>query len=247
MLVLGTDPVEQRIARLRGADVILEADVHDDRAGDPVGEVDPIEVGDGLLHLTAALGMEAQIVVDLFVGIGVGQLDGIHEAAEVRRPGRRRAHLWPHGGGRDGQATALTAPGHPEAGRLDLRARQQEVDPAPRVRVKPTVGVRVPIHDVVREEIGIPGVELAIAAELAPRRDGQRDVALSRPLLGNRRVHLIARQDHDGWCAFHPPGRAAIPGGDAHVLDAAVEHLEDLDLFRCPERVGDDLGLQRDR
>src|SRR5205814_9407159 len=83
-LVLGADPVEQRMAGLRWAYIVLQSDVHDDRAGDPVGEVDPVEVGDGFLDFRSALGVAPQVVVDLLVGIRVLQLDGIDEAAEVR-------------------------------------------------------------------------------------------------------------------------------------------------------------------
>ena len=87
LLVPGADPGEQRMAGLRGADVVLPPDVHDDRAGDAVGEVVPVEVGDGGLHVGAAIGVSAQVVVDLLVRVGVRQRDGVHEAAEVRGAG----------------------------------------------------------------------------------------------------------------------------------------------------------------
>jgi len=38
--------------------------------------------------------------------------------------------------------------------------------------------------------------------------------------------------------------RTAIPAGDAYVVDAGIEDLEDLDVLRCPEWVGQDLRLQ---
>ncbi len=103
------------------------------------------------------------------------------------------------------------------------------------------------IHDVIRQQIRIAGVELAIAAELAPRCDRQRAISFTRPLLGNRRVCLIARQQEHRRGPLCPTGRAAIPGGDAHVFEAGVEHLEHFDFFRGPERVRNDLRVQGNR
>ena len=105
----------------------------------------------------------------------------------------------------------------------------------------------MPIHDVVRQQIRIAGIELAHAAQLAPRRHRQRDIPLARPLLGNRRVHLVARQEQDRRRPLRPAGRAAIPGGDAHVVEAVVKDLEHLDVIRRPQRVGDHLRRQRNR
>src|SRR5262245_32235548 len=78
----GPDRVEQRIAGLRRADVVLESDINDDRAGDVVGEVEAIEVGECFLDRRPTARMPAQIVVDLFIWVGMRQLDSIQEAAE---------------------------------------------------------------------------------------------------------------------------------------------------------------------
>ncbi len=51
------------------------------------------------------------------------QLDGIQEAAEIGRASRCGAYFWAHGGRGNGQAAALTAPGHAKAGRVDLGTR----------------------------------------------------------------------------------------------------------------------------
>src|SRR5262249_12323724 len=140
------------------------------------------------------VGIPAQIVIDLFIGIGVGQLDSIQKATEVRGPGRGSAYLWPHRGSGDGQATTLTTARHADAGRFDLWTRQQKANAAPGVRIKPAVGIGMPIDNVMRQKIRIAGVELAMTTELAAWCDGQGDIALTRPLLGNRRVRLIAWQ-----------------------------------------------------
>src|SRR5712691_7807026 len=231
LLVRGTDLVEQRVAGLRWTDIVLEPDIHDDRAGNLVGEVDAIEVGNGLLHQVVAVRMQAQVVIDLFIGIGMRQRDGIHETTEIWGTSRRGAHLGPHRGGGNGQATALTAARHANAAWLDLWTREQKVNAAPGVYIKPAVGIRMPIHNVIRQEIWIAGVELTITAELAPWCDGQRDIAFTRPLLGNRRVRLIARQEQHRRGPFRPTGRTAIPGSNAHVLEAGVEHLEDFHVL----------------
>ena len=150
-LVLGADPVEQRMAGLRWAYIVLQSDVHDDRAGDPVGEVDPVEVGDGFLDFRSALGVAPHVVVDLLVGIRVRQLDGIEEAAEVRGARGRRAHLRAHGGRRDRQPATLAASGDADTLRIHLGPPQQEIDAAPGVDVEATVRVGVPVDDVVRQ------------------------------------------------------------------------------------------------
>src|SRR5262245_53334531 len=133
LLVRSTNRVEQRVAGLRWTDIVLEPNIHDDRAGDLVGEVNAIEVGDGFLHHPVAVRMLAQIVVDLFIGIGMRQRDGIHEATEVWGTSRRGTHLRPHRGGGDGQTTTLTASRHANEGGLDLRAREQKINAAPGV------------------------------------------------------------------------------------------------------------------
>src|SRR5262249_4042595 len=86
-LVLRADAFEQRVPRFRWTHVVLEADVYDYRALDAVREADPVEVGERLLHVGAALRVEAQIVVDLLVRVGMRELDRVDETAEVRRPG----------------------------------------------------------------------------------------------------------------------------------------------------------------
>jgi hypothetical protein len=68
-LIRGTNPVEQSVTGLRWTDVVLEPDVHDDRAGNPVGEVDAVVIGERLLDGQAAFGRVAQVVVDLFIRI----------------------------------------------------------------------------------------------------------------------------------------------------------------------------------
>src|SRR5262249_28944447 len=162
LLIRGADLVKQRIAGLRWTDIVLEPDIYNDRTRDLVREVDAIEVGDSVRHLLTAVGIRAQIVIDLFIGIGVGQLDGIHKATEVRGPGRGGACLWPHGSGGDSQATTLTTARHANAGRLDLWTRQQKVNAAPGIYIKPAVGIGMPIDNVMRQEIRIAGVELAM-------------------------------------------------------------------------------------
>jgi len=42
-----------------------------------------------------------------------------------------------------------------------------------------------------------------------------------------------------------PAGPGGNTRGDAHVVEARVEDFEDLDVVRCPEWIGDDLGVQR--
>src|SRR5262249_59644904 len=41
--------------------------------------------------------------------------------------------------------------------------------------------------------------------------------------------------------------RTAVPRGDAHLIQARVEHLEHLDLVRRPERIGLDVRVERNR
>jgi len=70
---------------------------------------------------TATFQMRAQKIVDLLVGIGMGQRNGIHKATEVRRSRRGGAYFWAYGRGGDGEATTLTAAGDAKARWIDLR------------------------------------------------------------------------------------------------------------------------------
>ena len=84
-------PVERvvdRVAGLRRADIVVQADVDQHRAADPRREVDAVEVVERLAHLGLALRVEPQVVVDLLVRPGVRQRGRVHEAAEVGRAGR---------------------------------------------------------------------------------------------------------------------------------------------------------------
>src|SRR5262249_41647 len=101
----------------------------------------------------------------------------------------------------------------------------------PGVYIKPAVGISMPIDNVMRQEIRIAGVELAMTAELTAWCDRQGDIALTRPLLGNRWVRLITRQEQNRRGPLCPTSRAAIPGSNAHVVEAGVEHLEDFHVL----------------
>ena len=59
-LVGGADPIEQGVAGLRRTHVVLKPDIHDDRTADAVGEVDAVEILDGLLDRGPPVGMPAQ-------------------------------------------------------------------------------------------------------------------------------------------------------------------------------------------
>ena len=96
LLVPGADLLEQRVACFRGTDVVLEADVDDDRARDPAGEVDAVEVRDRGLDVSSPFGIEAQVIVDLFVRLRVRQLDGVHVPTEIGGARRGRANLPAH-------------------------------------------------------------------------------------------------------------------------------------------------------
>ena len=202
-----------------------------------VGEVETIEVGKRLLDLRATVRMLAQIIVDLFIWVGMRQFDGIQVTTEVGRTSSRGTDFRPHGGGADGQAAALAGAGHPDAGRIDLRARQEKIDAAPGIDVEAAIGIGMPIDDVMGQEIGIAGIELSHAAQLATRRHRQRDIALAGPFFGNGRIHLIARQEQDRWAALCPAAGSAIPGGDPHLIEAIVKYLEHLDVIRRAQGV----------
>ena len=73
--------------------VVLQVHADDDRAGDPVGRIDAVEVGERALHLLTAVRVYSEIVGDLLVGIGVGRLDGVRVAAPVGSADRRRFDL----------------------------------------------------------------------------------------------------------------------------------------------------------
>ena len=73
LLVCGADLVEQGVAGFGRTDIVLQPDIDDDRAGDLVGEVDAIKVGQGVLYRWPTIRMLTQIVVDLLIGIGMGE------------------------------------------------------------------------------------------------------------------------------------------------------------------------------
>src|SRR5262245_44537274 len=105
----------------------------------------------------------------------------------------------------------------------------------------------MPIHDVMGQQIWIAGVELTHAAQLPTWRHRQHDVPLACPLFGNRRVHLVARQEQDRWAALCPPPGSTIPGGDPHLIEAVIKYLEHLDIIRRAQGFWDHLRGQWDR
>src|SRR5262249_61704130 len=72
-------------------------------------------------------------------------------------------------------------------------------------------------------------------------------VPLACPLLGNRRVHRVARQEQDRWAALCPPPGSTIPGGDPHLIEAVIKYLEHLDIIRRAQGFWDHLRGQWDR
>ena len=52
----------------------------------------------------------------------------------------------------------------------------------------------MPIHNVIRQQIRIAGIELTVTAQFATWCDRQGAISLRRPLFGNRGVRLITWQ-----------------------------------------------------
>ena len=239
---------EKRVSCFGRADVVLQADVDDYRAGYPVGEVYAVEVGERLLHLRAAFGMQAQVVVYFLVWVGVGELNGIHEPREVRRSGGCGADFGAQGGDGDGQSAALATSGDSDARRVRLFPAQQKIHAAPCVRVESAIRVNVAVDDAVCEQAGVSGVELRARAQLAARGEGEGGVTAFRPLFGDCGVALVSGRGDDcgqrrAGCGI---GRKAVPCGDSDAVEAVVEGLEDVDAVSGAHRLRADFGGKGD-
>ena len=117
---------------------------------------------------------------------------------------------------------------------VHLRPRLHEVDRARGVDVEAAVAVGVAIDDVVGQQAGVAGVELAVRAQLAARRHPDGRVAQLGPRLRQRRLGDVARHDQQRRVRRRQVAllRAAVPAGDPQAVQAVVADLENVDLGR---------------
>ena len=121
--VVAADGAVDRVAGLRGAHVVPQADVDDYRAAYPIDEVVNVVVVENVGHRLPALGVRPDIVVDLLVRVRAGQRRGVHHRAQVWRAGRRRRDF-PRAKGRDEQRQCAALAGAPHGDSAPGRPRE---------------------------------------------------------------------------------------------------------------------------
>ena len=200
------------------ADHILQRNTHGHGRTNATREVGPVEVAEGREDLVLHVGMRPQVAVDLVVGVGPSQSDGVGVTAQEGASRHPSGNVRSKSGRNQSQASTLALTVGEDPLPVHLRAALQEVHTAHAVADYPAVAIGGGALDPADEETGIAGVELLVAPQSTHRRpegDGVPDDERHRQGQSARQSGGIVQGAEPRW--RYPDSRVPYPVGEAHL------------------------------